>query len=199
MFALRDLLSTYPDACFVQTHRAPLDAITSVSSLVTMLRRIFSDAADPSLIGREALSYWADATERFMAERDRLARDRVLDLSYDEIRRDPVEAVRRVYDHFNWSLSDKTAAAMRAVLAAQPADQTSFHRYNPSQFGLRVEEVERLFGNYCARFGVPAQENGPSQETSFDRNMLDFSLGKSDAANGDTVVPLGDERRAAMG
>lgn len=198
MFALRDLLSIYPDASFVQTHRAPLDAITSVSSLVTMLRRIFSDSADPSLIGREALSYWADATERFMVERDRLSRDRVLDLSYDEIKRDPIDAVRRVYDHFNWSLSDETAGVMRRVLAAQPADQTSFHRYKPGQFGLQVDDVERLFGNYCARFGVPAQENGRAPQPA-DRETIAFSLGKSDSGNGSAVMPLGDERSAALG
>jgi hypothetical protein len=175
-----------------------LDAITSVSSLVTMLRRIFSDSADPSLIGREALSYWADATERFMGERDRLSAERVLDLSYDEIKRDPIEAVRRVYDHFSWSLSEETVAVMRRVLAAQPADQTSFHRYQPSQFGLRVDDVERLFGNYCARFGVPAQENGRSPQPA-DRETIDYSLGKSDRGNGSAVMPLGDERRAALG
>ena len=32
MFALPTLLATYPDALFLQTHRAPLEAITSVSS-----------------------------------------------------------------------------------------------------------------------------------------------------------------------
>ena len=38
MFALSTLLSVYPDALFVQTHRTPLDAIASVSSLITILR-----------------------------------------------------------------------------------------------------------------------------------------------------------------
>src|SRR6266513_2606308 len=42
MFALPTLLSVYPDALFVQTHRAPLDAMASVSSLITILRRVFS-------------------------------------------------------------------------------------------------------------------------------------------------------------
>ncbi len=197
MFALRDLLSIYPDAAFVQTHRAPLDAITSVSSLVTMLRRIFSDSADPSLIGREALTYWADATERFMSERDRLSSERVLDLSYDAIKRDPMDAVRRVYDHFNWSLSEETDAVMRRVLAAQPADQTSFHRYQPSQFGLRVDDVERLFANYCARFGVPAQENGTASPVP-ERETIAFSRGEK-APKREPAISLPDEPQAAVG
>ena len=56
MFGLPALLAIYPDALFLQTHRAPLEAITSVSSLITILRRVFSDAADPVEIGTEAIS-----------------------------------------------------------------------------------------------------------------------------------------------
>jgi hypothetical protein len=85
------------------------------------------------------------------------------------------------------------------VLAAQPADQTSFHRYQPSQFGLRVDDVERLFRNYCTRFGVPAQENGRSPEPAIERETIDFSLGKSDVPKRSPVIPMGDEQRAAVG
>jgi len=41
------LLSIYPDALFVADHRTPIDAMASVSSLVTVLRSAFSDAVDP--------------------------------------------------------------------------------------------------------------------------------------------------------
>jgi len=55
MFALPTLLAVYPDALFVQTHRAPLDAMASVSSLITILRRVFSDAVDPQMVCRAAV------------------------------------------------------------------------------------------------------------------------------------------------
>src|ERR1700736_506868 len=47
MFALPALLSFYPDALFVQVHRNPLKAVASVSSLVAILRSVFSDHVDP--------------------------------------------------------------------------------------------------------------------------------------------------------
>src|SRR5881227_984650 len=59
MFALPILLDLYPDALFIQTHRAPLDAMASVSSLITILRRVFSDAVDPQTVCREAIDYWS--------------------------------------------------------------------------------------------------------------------------------------------
>src|SRR5207253_877522 len=89
MFALLTLLASYPDALFLQTHRAPLKAIASVSSLITILRRVFSDAVDPVEIGAEAIRYWSTTLTKFIGERDSLAPERIFDLSYVELRRDP--------------------------------------------------------------------------------------------------------------
>src|SRR3989454_7375209 len=86
MFALPTLLAVYPDALFVQTHRTPVDAMASVSSLVTILRSAFSDAVDPFIVCREAIDYWSEAMDKFLAERDRLSGDRICDIQYDEIR-----------------------------------------------------------------------------------------------------------------
>src|ERR1700745_1038948 len=104
MFALPNLLAVYPDALFVQTHRAPLDAMASVSSLITILRRVFSDAVDPVTVCREAIDYWSNTLDRFLRERDRLAEGRICDVDYAEIRRDPLAVVRRIYAHFGWPL-----------------------------------------------------------------------------------------------
>jgi hypothetical protein len=166
MFALPQLLSVYPDARFIQTHRAPLNAITSVSSLITILRRIFSDAVDPVKIGREAMAYWAETLETFMQQREQLAPDRVCDLPYRDIRRDPIAAVQRVYDHFGWNLSASSEKQMRRVLAHQPRDQVGFHRYDPAEFGLEADEMAALFANYCDRFDLPTQEIAGFEEDS---------------------------------
>ncbi len=203
MFALPDLLSVYPDAQFIQTHRAPLDAITSVSSLITILRRIFSDSVHPVEIGREAMRYWADTLENFMTERDRLPADRVCDLPYRDIKRDPITAVRRVYAHFGWSLSDDAEARMRAVLAAQPPDQVTFHRYEPSQFGLEAAEMANLFASYCDRFHLPVQESSTIDRGQLQRAEVitpDVTFSLSD--NGNTEADEADEsvpRRAMIG
>src|SRR5438093_8140303 len=157
MFALPTLLSVYPDALFVQTHRAPLDAMASVSSLITILRRVFSDAVDPLVVCREAIQYWSETLERFLHERDRLADYRICDVNYVEVCRDPIAAVRRIYEHFGWLLSAEAAQRMRLVLASQPQDQYGRHRYNLSQFGIQDAEGAAPFAAYCDRFGLSAQ------------------------------------------
>jgi hypothetical protein len=160
MFALPTLLSVYPDALFVQTHRAPLDAMASVSSLITILRRVFSDAVDPLVVCREAIQYWSETLDRFLHERDRLADYRICDVNYIEVCRDPIAAVRRIYEHFGWLLSAEAAQRMRLVLASQPQDQYGRHRYNLSQFGLDPAEGVEAFAAYCKRFDLSPQAVG---------------------------------------
>jgi len=158
MFAMPALLSVYPDALFVQTHRTPVDAMASVSSLVTILRSAFSDAVDPVTVCREAIDYWSETMDKFLNERDRLASKRICDVEYDEISRDPIAAVRRIYDHFGWSLSQQAEQRMRVLVAKHAERQPGNHRYHLSQFGSSAEEVLSAFAPYCQRFGLSPVE-----------------------------------------
>jgi len=158
MSALPTLLSVYPDALFVQTHRAPVEAMASVSSLITILRRVFSDAVDPSVVFREAIQYWSETLDTFLQERDRLSRKRICDLDFLEIRRDPIAAIRRIYKHFDWRLSPEAEQRMRVVLASQSPDQHGNHRYDLSQFGFDAGEGARAFASYCKQFGFSSTQ-----------------------------------------
>jgi hypothetical protein len=154
MFATPALLSVYPDALFVQTHRTPVDAMASVSSLVTILRSAFSDAVDPFTVCREAIQYWSETMDKFLHERDRLPTKRICDVEYEEISRDPIAAVGRIYDHFGWSLSREAEQRMRVLVASHAQRQPGNHRYHLSQFGFSEEEVLSAFALYCQRFGL---------------------------------------------
>jgi len=154
MFAMPALLSIYPDALFVQTHRTPVDAMASVSSLVTILRSAFSDAVDPVTVCREAIDYWSETMDKFLDERDRLVSKRICDIEYDEISRHPIAAVKRIYDHFGWSLSQQAEQRMRTLVASHAQRQPGNHRYHLSQFGSSAEEVLTAFAPYCQRFGL---------------------------------------------
>jgi hypothetical protein len=164
MFAMPALLSVYPDALFVQTHRTPVDAMASVSSLVTILRSAFSDVVDPFIVGREAIDYWSETMKKFLRERDRLENNRVCDVQYDEIRREPIRAVRRIYEYFDWSLSHEAERRMRALIASQANRQSANHRYDLSQFGSSAEEVLSLFAPYCERFGLAHRSSVRKQQ-----------------------------------
>jgi hypothetical protein len=154
MFALPGLLSVYPDALFVQTHRTPVDAMASVSSLVTILRSAFSDGVDRFIVCREAIDYWSETMDKFLRERDGLADNRICDIQYDQIRREPIRAVRWIYEFFGWSLSREAEQNMRILIASQAKRQSANHRYDLSQFGANADDVLSAFAPYCERFGL---------------------------------------------
>jgi hypothetical protein len=158
MFAAPALLSIYSDARFVQIHRDPMKAVVSVSSLVTILRRVFSDAVDPIQIGRDALTYWSQALKTFMRVRDQLPASRVCDLRYSDVRRDPIAAARRVYEHFGCPFAKEIEERMRIVLAQKASQTNGVHRYDATHF--KLDEVNG-FADYCERFGFSS--SGRSQ------------------------------------
>jgi hypothetical protein len=175
MFAIPALLSVYPDALFVQTHRTPVDAMASVSSLVTILRGAFSNAVDPFIACREAIHYWSETLEKFLHERDQMPNNRICDVDYHEISRDPIAAVRRIYDRFGWSLSREAEQRMRVLVTRHAQRQPGNHRYHLSDFGSSAVEVLGAFEVYCKRFGL-FSSNG-EKNSSAPRNSS-FSQGQ---------------------
>jgi hypothetical protein len=140
---------------------------------------VFSDAVDPVEIGTEAIRYWSKTLTKFIGERDRLAPERIFDLSYVELRRDPMGAVRRVYKHFDWLLSPRAESRMRELVLKQPRNLQGFHRYEAAQFGLRPEHEQEFFADYCERFSVgsrvsprPIHLTSALDQSRFVRNHL---------------------------
>jgi hypothetical protein len=163
MLWLNELFCTYPDARVVQTHREPLDVMASTTSLTVVLRSTFSDFVDKESIARELSILWAETLESFMRTRENLPGEQFFDLHFEEILRDPIDAVRRLYHHFGNDLSKETETRMREFLALNPKDKHGRHLYTLEQFGLDpVEEIPR-FRNYRERFQIagPALQAAP--------------------------------------
>jgi hypothetical protein len=157
LFALEGLLQRYPDAKIVQTHRDPLRVMASMASHATVLRRAFSDHAEPRKIAADWADRWARALDRFLAVRDRSPAAQFLDVSYESIEQDPLATIERVYDFLGWPLTGEARAAINAFLAANPKNKHGVHRYTLEQFGLsRAAETAR-FRDYCERFGIPVR------------------------------------------
>jgi hypothetical protein len=92
--------------------------------------------------------------ERFLSERDRLPNNRICDIHYAEIRREPIRAVRRIYEFFGWSLSREAEQNIRVLIASQAKRESANHRYDLSQFGADADEVLSAFVRYCEQFGL---------------------------------------------
>lgn len=156
LFALGPLLATYPDAVLVHGHRDPCMALASAASLIATLRRAFSTAVDPALLGNVLAERWAEGLERAMAAREAepALTARTLDLRYTELTARPIAVVRRIYEHWAVPLRPAAEARMQRFLAEQSEQGGHRHRYAPASFGLERSTVEARFAAYRARYGI---------------------------------------------
>jgi hypothetical protein len=159
LFALEGLLERYPDARIIHTHRDPLRVMASMASHATVLRRAFSDDADPKKIAADWADRWARALDTFLAVRDRAPAAQFLDVGFESIESDPLGTVARVYDFLGWPFTAPARTAMSDFLAANPKNKHGVHRYTLEQFGLsRTTEIAR-FRHYCERFEIPVRND----------------------------------------
>lgn len=153
LFSLRELLTAFPDAMVIQTHRDPVEAMPSISNLILAARRAFcGDRADPADVGRREAEIWAQALERAHAVRSTSA-NRFVDVEFRDFTRDQMGTIRTIYDQLGLTLSTDTAAAMQAWLDAHPRRTASGPRHRPEDFGLTREGLAARFADYRTRRG----------------------------------------------
>ena len=149
---LETLLETYPDALFIQTHRAPAEVMGSWSSLVERARSAAVEPPPRHEIGPEQLDFMSGMLNR--ATRLRISRaeleDRWVDIAYVDLVRDPLAAVQAIYDRFGWRLGQAAVARMEAWLSrqAERRRRERRHRYRLEDYGLTAEGVDAAFAPY---------------------------------------------------
>lgn len=151
-FGLEALLTLFPDACVVQTHRDLKKVIPSACSLFAISHGLYSDEVDCRRLGRNA----ADLLQAHLLDRAALARAknpaRLFDVDYPSLLADPVGTVRDIYHYFGCEITESMVRRMGAWLARNPAHKHGVHQYDLEQFGLTASDIDRSFEAYQQRF-----------------------------------------------
>jgi hypothetical protein len=157
---LDELFEAFPGARVIQTHRDPLETIPSVASMYLALWGLGAEKPDPLEVGRQCLERYAGALRRCLRSRDALPAERFVDVSYRDVARDPLGAVRRIYAAAGRTLAPAAEAAMAAWVAKNPREHRPPHEYTMETFGYTRATIEHEFAEYRARFitrrGEPA-------------------------------------------
>ena len=149
--SLDALFAAFPGA-HVMTHRDPLQTMPSFASMYLALWVLGTEKPDPLEVGRQCLERYAGALRRCLAVRDRLPAERFVDVSYRDVARDPLGAVRRIYAAAGRKLAPEAEAAMAAWAAKNPREHRPLHEYTMETFGYTRAAIEREFAAYRARF-----------------------------------------------
>lgn len=154
LFHLDSLLNVFPDACIVQNHRNPIEAIPSVASLTSIVRRVFSDVVEPTVIGQSCLDEIAIGINKAMKVRQNVSDKQFFDIQYKDLVQNPINTVKRIYDYFGYNYSKDMEKNLQRYIQKNRQHKHGVHRYSLEQFGLSTSQVSEKFKDYCQYFSV---------------------------------------------
>ena len=152
LMELETLIETYPDARFIQTHREPARFMGSWNSLVERVRSLSSEPQSPHDVGSAQLAFMSRMLDRavdFRFAHPELE-ERWFDVNYCDLVEDPMGVIRRMYEHFGWTLEQAAADAMIDWVFRQAVhrERETRHRYALEDYGLKEEAVNAAFARY---------------------------------------------------
>lgn len=156
LYALDALLSTFPDALIIQTHRDPVEVIASMASLTATARSIFSNRVDPVEVGRQCVGDWQTFLKRGLGVRSAATGTRFVDVFYEDLVRHPLNTMRSVYGSLDWAFDEGLEQQLAAKVSKMSQKKRGIHKYNLEQFGLDSSAVRSAFEFYYDAFPFPS-------------------------------------------
>ncbi len=153
---LPTLLSIYPDARLVWTHRDPCTAVASLCSLMANAHRRNCDEADVEYLSRNVPLGLIEHVQRPMAMLDEIG-DRIHHIQFSSLVGGEIETMRRLYAWLGDELTPAVEARMHRWLNQGRQARLGPHRYTLEDFGLQRSAVASLFSDYVNRFDIPAE------------------------------------------
>ena len=155
---LHELITVFPDATVVCTHRDPVAVAKSMATMLTYTSRMSRDPAKLADVGR----YWIDRMGRMLHgmadQRHLLPAAQSIDVKFDEFMADDIAMVRRIYELADHPCDDGTGAGMHAYMAEHPRGLHGSVSYHIEEdFGVDPAALAEEFRFYVDRFGVTVE------------------------------------------
>ena len=154
---LSALITVFPDARIIYTHRNPLKVLPSLCSLCALIRGIYTDHLDLRAIGQQWLNSLAIGIERSMQMRQTIPAQQIYDLNYLDLVSEPIETVRQIYDYFDYDFNPDLENNLKQYITQNPQHKHGVHRYSLEQFGLKESQVTQTFEKYCLKFNLSSK------------------------------------------
>jgi hypothetical protein len=149
------LITTFPDATVLVTHRDPVSVMVSMSTMVAYSARTSLDPVDPARIA----NYWADRLETMlnaaMRDRELLPADQSMDILFGDFMADDIGTVRRIYELADQPLPASSLAAIQGYVDTHQRERHGKVVYEPDRLGLDLPARREAMRAYSERFAVP--------------------------------------------
>ena len=147
-----EIITTYPNAKFINIHRSPIESIGSFCSLTKNIRSTFSKYVESESIGETVLDFWQHSLNKGIEDRKVLPDNQIADIAYSEFINKPINSVKSVYEKLGLDLNIETENKMRDYLITQKSIKKEKHTYSLEEFNLSEEKVSKHFQNYVLNY-----------------------------------------------
>ena len=149
------LLTTFPDATIVVTHRDPVSVIQSAATMVTYASRLNYTKTRPDVY----LEYWSarirQLLEASVRDRSLLPADRTLDVFFHEFVADDLATVERIYEVAGLEMTPQARAQIQAYRDGHQRGKEGQVVYDlRADFGAEPSALRAAFDFYLERFPV---------------------------------------------
>ena len=152
-----NLLQHFPNASLIMTHRQLDKVLPSFCSMLWALSHVYfqdDNTKYRDLVSARTLQYidrMIKSIVEFRTRRHDLG-DQILDINYDELLKQPIMTVRRIYDHFGFPWSNEFEAAMCKWLDDNPQGKQGRHTYCLADIHRTQDDINLQYNDYISLF-----------------------------------------------
>jgi hypothetical protein len=151
----------FPDARFWMTHRNPSHVLLSVCNLYEELTQTYTNRVDRRCIARTNIEWTHLGMRRVMQFRDVDGQDhRFFDVQFEEIQRDPLRCIERLYGFLGEPLTTAARVSMERWWQQSLQQKGEPVQYQSEGFDIDYEELDQRFADYSRRFQVVVRQTG---------------------------------------
>lgn len=145
------LADMYPDAKFIHMVRDPRKLYPSTKKLWKALTEVQSlqKGEDEQLLDRYVIDCLHRMYDSFEIDRQRLPSHRIIDVRYEELVKQPVETIERIYQHLGLGNLESVIAKIKERQAIDNDYQVNQHQTNPELERI----IQRDWSEYSKRYG----------------------------------------------
>ncbi len=146
MTALDALMTVYPDALIVYTHRDPVTCIASSCSLSAETTVGHSETYVGGVIGHTQLDLWSRSFHSFHDARPAYDQAQFADVAFQDLLADPIGTTRGIYEHFGLDWTPDVQSAIEEIdRESKQGSAKPSHRYELKDYGLAEHQVRAAF------------------------------------------------------
>ncbi|MET0657546.1 MAG: sulfotransferase [Steroidobacteraceae bacterium] len=146
------LASAFPGTDFVVTHRHPELVMASTAALFCGILQVFNESIDKLMAGTVMLANFGETVKRHLQWRAGYPADKVCDTRFDDIVKDELGVLSRLYEFLDMPFTDTARDNVRQWLAMDAARRESSPTFTLEEFGLEASTVNRAFAGYIERY-----------------------------------------------